>query len=151
MEHNPDVVTLPQHFKNHGYTTVNISKIFDYRTVDKGMDTISWSRPYFPANDKDMLPFYSKETGPVAAYFYQSKKVSEFFKLVISRLKTKNFEGLDELINQANDIFRSRIRSNHLRGYRNHGCKQSRNWKRTMVHSRRFRISKLYRSPLWQH
>jgi iduronate 2-sulfatase len=79
-QHNPDVVTLPQYFKNHGYTTVNISKIFDYRTVDKGMDTISWSWPYFPANDKDMLPFYSKETGPVAAYFYQSKKVKSVFE-----------------------------------------------------------------------
>ncbi len=47
-ERNPDIITLPQHFRNNGYTTVNISKIFDYRTVDKGMDTISWSWPYFP-------------------------------------------------------------------------------------------------------
>lgn len=78
-ERNPDVVTLPQHFKNKGYTTVNISKIFDYRTVDSGMDTLSWSWPYFPANRKEMLPFYSKETGPVTSYFYQSERVKEVF------------------------------------------------------------------------
>ncbi|MDX2431876.1 MAG: sulfatase-like hydrolase/transferase, partial [Bacteroides sp.] len=78
-ERNPDIVTLPQHFRNNGYTTVNISKIFDYRTVDRGMDTISWSWPSFPAGDKEMLPFYPPETGPVAGYFYQSEKVKEVF------------------------------------------------------------------------
>ena len=79
-ERNPDIITLPQHFRNNGYTTVNISKIFDYRTVDKGMDTISWSWPYFPSGDKQMLPFYAKENGPVAAYFYQSERVKKVFK-----------------------------------------------------------------------
>ncbi len=78
-ERNPGIVTLPQYFKNNGYTTVNISKIFDYRTVDRGMDSVSWSWPYFPANDKEMLPFYSRESGPVAAYFYQSERVQEVF------------------------------------------------------------------------
>ena len=78
-EHNPGIITLPQHFRNKGYTTVNISKIFDYRTVGAGMDSISWSWPYFPANNKEMLPFYSEETGPVAAYFYQSEKVKKVF------------------------------------------------------------------------
>ena len=78
-ERNPDVVTLPQYFRKKGYTTVNISKIFDYRTVDKGMDTISWSWTSFPKNDHEMLPYYSKETGPVAAYFYQSERVKKVF------------------------------------------------------------------------
>ena len=79
-EHNPDIVTLPQHFRNNGYTTVNISKIFDYRTVDKGMDTISWSWPSFPSGDKEMLSFYPEECGPVIGYFYQSERVKEVFK-----------------------------------------------------------------------
>ncbi len=46
-----------------------------------------------------------------------NEKVGEFFKFVINLLKDKNFEGLpelsirrDELINLANDIFRSRIK-----------------------------------------
>ena len=44
----PDVVTLPQHFKNHGYETVGMGKIFDPRSVDgrKKDDAPSWSVPY---------------------------------------------------------------------------------------------------------
>jgi len=49
------------------------------------MDSISWSWPYFPANDREMLPYYAKQSGPVAAYFYQSEKVKEIFAK--SRLK----------------------------------------------------------------
>jgi arylsulfatase A-like enzyme len=45
---NPDVLTLPQHFKNHGYTTAGIGKIFDPRCVDSRLqgDAPSWSIPY---------------------------------------------------------------------------------------------------------
>lgn len=44
----PDVITLPQHFKNNGYTTAGIGKIFDPRCVDSRQqgDAISWSIPY---------------------------------------------------------------------------------------------------------
>ena len=45
-EANPDVLTLPQHFKNNGYITTGIGKTFDSRTVDKKRDELSWSRPY---------------------------------------------------------------------------------------------------------
>ena len=42
---NPDIVTLPQHFKNCGYHTQNIGKVFHYwRTEIKG-DPKSWSVP----------------------------------------------------------------------------------------------------------
>ncbi|MCB1236619.1 MAG: sulfatase, partial [Verrucomicrobiae bacterium] len=44
----PDVVTLPQHFKNNGYQTVGMGKVFDPRTVNGQVkdDPVSWSRPY---------------------------------------------------------------------------------------------------------
>jgi len=42
----PEVVTLPQHFKNQGYITRAMGKVFDSRTVDEGHDAISWSRPF---------------------------------------------------------------------------------------------------------
>lgn len=53
----PEVVTLPQHFKNNGYITVGVGKVFDHRSTgdDKAMDARSWSRPYpritSPADD----------------------------------------------------------------------------------------------------
>jgi arylsulfatase A-like enzyme len=45
---DPDVVTLPQYFKNNGYVTAASGKIFDPRNVDSRDtdDPISWSIPY---------------------------------------------------------------------------------------------------------
>ncbi len=45
-DHLPDVVTLPQTFKNNGYMSVGIGKVFDPRSTDRGLDTRSWSEPY---------------------------------------------------------------------------------------------------------
>ncbi len=42
----PDLVTLPQYFKEHGYTSIGMGKVFTGSNVDKGMDTASWSYPY---------------------------------------------------------------------------------------------------------
>ncbi|NBV34628.1 MAG: hypothetical protein EBR81_12785, partial [Proteobacteria bacterium] len=44
----PDAVTLPQLFKNHGYITHPLHKVFDGRTVDQGHDAASWTVPYGP-------------------------------------------------------------------------------------------------------
>ncbi len=43
---SPNIVTLPQYFKNRGYITAAVGKIFDPRNVDSGHDTKSWSLPY---------------------------------------------------------------------------------------------------------
>ena len=45
----PDILTLPQHFKNNGYTTAGIGKIFDPRGVDNHQDEPSWSVPFLRA------------------------------------------------------------------------------------------------------
>jgi iduronate 2-sulfatase len=41
----PEVVTLPQHFKNHGYTTLSLGKIFHHSDREPGDDAQSWSEP----------------------------------------------------------------------------------------------------------
>jgi iduronate 2-sulfatase len=45
---NPDILTLPQFFKNNGYQTAAAGKIFDPRNVDNRNDDdpASWSVPY---------------------------------------------------------------------------------------------------------
>lgn len=52
-ENLPDVVTLPQHFKNHGYTTRSLGKIFHGGLDDKP----SWSGPPVPVG----RPMYALE------------------------------------------------------------------------------------------
>jgi arylsulfatase A-like enzyme len=50
---NPDIVTLPQYFKNNGYETVARGKIYDPRCVKGGRktdDPKSWTIPYFCPN-----------------------------------------------------------------------------------------------------
>lgn len=66
---NPDIVTLPQHFKNEGYATWGIGKIFDTRSVDRGNDSISWSQPFGAA-----LKFAKGFSSPVLSN-YQSKEI----------------------------------------------------------------------------
>jgi iduronate 2-sulfatase len=41
----PDVVTLPQHFKNNGYTTLSLGKVFHHSEREPGDDPQSWSEP----------------------------------------------------------------------------------------------------------
>ena len=43
---NPNIITLPQYFKENGYSTVGMGKIFDNRSVDRKLDELSWSMPY---------------------------------------------------------------------------------------------------------
>ena len=45
---NPGVLSLPQHFKNEGYTTAGVGKIYDPRCVDDkhSCDAPSWSIPF---------------------------------------------------------------------------------------------------------
>ncbi len=41
----PQLITLPEYFKQNGYTTLGFGKVFDGRNTDKGQDTRSWSDP----------------------------------------------------------------------------------------------------------
>lgn len=65
---NPEVITLPQHFKENGYVVAGIGKIYDPRSVDKQQDERSWLYPYMdqqaylnPQYGKPVMGHYQKE------------------------------------------------------------------------------------------
>jgi arylsulfatase A-like enzyme len=61
----PGIVTLPQHFRSHGYETVGMGKIYDPRSVDRDSDGASWSTPYIEEHQLS----YNKATGePIGPY-----------------------------------------------------------------------------------
>ncbi|MEX0321345.1 MAG: sulfatase [Puniceicoccaceae bacterium] len=66
---NPDVLTIPQHFKNNGYVTAGVGKIFDPRCVDGRQtgDAISWTLPYME-NPKSDVPEMPKSRQVALAY-----------------------------------------------------------------------------------
>lgn len=41
----PEVVTLPQLFKNHGHTSLSLGKVFHHSEREPGDDPLSWSEP----------------------------------------------------------------------------------------------------------
>jgi arylsulfatase A-like enzyme len=63
---NPDVLALPQHFRNNGYETIGMGKIYDPRCVDsqKFADKPSWSVPfeYRYGKAKSVMGYINPET-----------------------------------------------------------------------------------------
>lgn len=59
---NPDILTMPQHFRNNGYETAGIGKVFDSRCVDNKIDKPSWSTPFY-RNSRDYLDEVSIDQG----------------------------------------------------------------------------------------
>ncbi|EMI41326.1 sulfatase [Rhodopirellula sp. SWK7] len=77
----PDLVTLPQHFKNNGYVTIGTGKIFDPRNVediwDGPQDAVSWTE-FFGKN-----AYNATTGGPVIGGYYHNPAL----KNLVARLK----------------------------------------------------------------
>jgi len=68
---NPDVLSLPQHFRSQGFETAGTGKIYDPRCVDKQLDKPSWSIPF---SKPDRLP-NDPTFGKAVLGAYQGKEV----------------------------------------------------------------------------
>ena len=62
---NPDILTLPQYFKQNGYVTVGMGKTYDPRCVGPELDKESWSIPYVTPSPED----YDKKSGPPEIWY----------------------------------------------------------------------------------
>lgn len=71
---NPEILAMPQYFRENGYSTVAIGKIYDPRCVGKKYDQASWSIPYAESSQYT----YPEEFGEPALSYYareESKKI----------------------------------------------------------------------------
>lgn len=82
---NPDILALPEFFKQNGYTTVGTGKIYDYRCVDKQGDAPSWSIPY-PESSRLSYP---SAYGEPALSFYASEESKRIVKELEDEAKAK--------------------------------------------------------------
>ena len=86
---SPSIVTLPQYLITQGYSTQGIGKVFDPRNVDKDIDKVSWSVPYYKTNNKYYDPAYGE---PAQGRFQlpETKLLSEkYIKEALAKGKTK--------------------------------------------------------------
>ena len=70
---NPNILTIPQYFKNNGYETIGMGKIFDPRCVDSQMDRFSWSQPFKRFHEIPAL----KGNKPTVLGHFQSDRAHE--------------------------------------------------------------------------
>ena len=84
----PNVTTLPQYFKQNGYNTYGIGKIFDPRSVDNKHDEKSWTEYTLMSNLKYAKGYNAPEFG-----YYQSP---EHLAKIAELRKEAQEKGLDK-------------------------------------------------------
>ncbi len=73
----PNVTTLPQYFRENGYNTYGIGKIFDPRSVDGKQDEKSWTK-YTLMNQ---LVFHEGYNAPILGYYQKPENLKKFAEL----------------------------------------------------------------------
>jgi len=86
---DPNIVSIPQYFKEHGYFSVGVGKIYDPRCVDKDRDKPSWSIPFYK---EEKIP-YPKEYGKPAFGYYQNPKIKANIKRMTAEAEAKGIKN----------------------------------------------------------
>ncbi|RXP44529.1 hypothetical protein EC396_17380 [Lutibacter sp. HS1-25] len=87
---NPDILTIPQYFKENGYITAGTGKIYDPRCVDEFRDKPSWSIPYISEND---IPYPAEYGKPVSGY-YQNAEIKKKYAELEEKAKNEGIKNL---------------------------------------------------------
>lgn len=87
---NPDILTIPQYFKQQGYSTAGIGKIFDPRCIDNSndQDKPSWSVPYYKVPET----YYYNGQSTILS-FYQDPKTRELAQKYFKEAEEKGLKG----------------------------------------------------------
>ena len=96
---NPTILTIPQYFKESGYTTAGVGKIYDPRCVDKYRDEPSWSLPFIKEADLN----YPHDYGEPALGYYQNKQIKK-------HITTLRKEAEDKGVTNTNKYVRDRYK-----------------------------------------
>ena len=88
---HPNILTLPQHFKNLGYNTIGTGKIFDPRNVEDDwhgpQDAVSWTT-FFGKN-----PYNSNTGGPIFGGHYHNPELKRLASKIENEGKKKGLSG----------------------------------------------------------
>ena len=98
---NPDILTIPQYFKQNGYVTIGLGKIYDPRCVDNDRDKPSWSVPHIKENELEYPNGYHQP----ALGFYQSEENLTKIKAIKNKAKLKKLQK-----NKINKYVRDRFK-----------------------------------------
>ncbi len=86
---NPNILALPQYFKENGYLTMGTGKIYDPRCVDKDIDKPSWSIPFYKVQNLE----FPKEYGKPAFGYYQNKEIKAKIAALIKEGEEKGVKN----------------------------------------------------------
>lgn len=93
---NPEILALPQYFKESGYTSVAIGKIYDPRCVGKQYDQPSWSIPYSISSQYS----YPEEFGEPALSYYAREESKNIVKKLTLEAKESGAENIHKYVSE---------------------------------------------------
>lgn len=102
----PDVLTLPQHFRQNGYTTISLGKIYHHKTED---DSLGWSRPAWKAPLANLRGYLREENiariNPVGNSSFYERMEAPDTAYEDGMTAQKAIETLRELDSEGNPFF----------------------------------------------